>query len=103
MLASVLGMALSIEFGIAATYALGACFYVVCAVMIVASRQANRMGVSEASPVSEPGSVRHDEVTSAADPAAPSICPTQIEPAVNITTAKSSGLTVSARADEVIE
>ena len=37
MLASVLGMALSIEFGIARTYALGVCFYVVCAVMIVRS------------------------------------------------------------------
>ena len=46
MFASVLGMALSIEFGIANTYALGACFYVVCAAMIVASRLANRSGVS---------------------------------------------------------
>ncbi|HEV7877628.1 hypothetical protein [Bradyrhizobium sp.] len=46
MFASVLGMALSIEFGIARTYALGVCFYVVCAVMIVASRQASRLGVS---------------------------------------------------------
>jgi hypothetical protein len=42
MLASVLGMALSIEFGIAWTYALGACFYVVCAGMIVVSRLAKR-------------------------------------------------------------
>ena len=40
MLASVLGMALSIQFGIARTYALGACFYVVCAIIIIASRQA---------------------------------------------------------------
>jgi SAM-dependent methyltransferase len=39
MFASVLGMALSIEFGIVKTYALGACFYVVCAAMIVASRR----------------------------------------------------------------
>jgi SAM-dependent methyltransferase len=39
MLASVLGMALSIEFGIARTYALGACCYIVCAVIIVVSRQ----------------------------------------------------------------
>jgi len=39
MFASVLGMALSIEFGIARTYALGVCFYVVCAAMIVASRR----------------------------------------------------------------
>src|SRR5260370_33727442 len=35
MFASVLGMALSIEFGIATTYALGACFYVVCALMMI--------------------------------------------------------------------
>ena len=34
MLASVMGMALSIEFGIARTYALGVGFYVVCAAMI---------------------------------------------------------------------
>jgi SAM-dependent methyltransferase len=40
MFASVLGMALSIEVGIANTYALGVCFYVVCAVVIVANRQA---------------------------------------------------------------
>jgi len=68
MLASVLGMALSIEFGIARTYALGACCYAVCAFMIVRSHQANRIGVSEASPVDGPGLVRQDEVASAADP-----------------------------------
>jgi hypothetical protein len=62
MFASVLGMALSIEFGIARTYALGACFYVVCAVMLVASRQTSRSGVS--------GLVRQGEA--AADPVAPS-------------------------------
>ncbi len=39
MLASVLGMALSIEFGIARTYTLGVGFYAVCAVMIVVSRR----------------------------------------------------------------
>ena len=39
MFASVLGMVLSIEFGIANTYAL-----VVCALMLVGSRQANRPG-----------------------------------------------------------
>jgi hypothetical protein len=39
MLASVLGVALSIQFGIASTYALGVCFYAVCAVMVVASRR----------------------------------------------------------------
>ena len=49
-LASVLGMALSIEFGIARTYALGVSFYVVCALMIVGSRKANFAGVSAAGP-----------------------------------------------------
>jgi spermidine synthase len=39
MFASVLGMALSIEVGIARTYALGACFYVVSALMMAASRR----------------------------------------------------------------
>ena len=62
MFASVLGMALSIEFGIARTYALGACFYVVCAAMIVASRQANRMGWLAARPVKGAGPVRRSEV-----------------------------------------
>jgi SAM-dependent methyltransferase len=62
MFASVLGMALSIEFGIAWTYALGACFYVVCAVMIAASRLAKR------------------EVPAAAVPAAPSAQVTQAAP-----------------------
>jgi hypothetical protein len=42
MFASVLGMALSIGFGIANTYAIGVAFYAVCAVMIVASRAADR-------------------------------------------------------------
>ncbi|HZC98568.1 MAG TPA: hypothetical protein VE267_21040 [Bradyrhizobium sp.] len=37
MLASILGMALSIQFGIARTYALGVCFYAVCAIAIVVS------------------------------------------------------------------
>ena len=50
MFASVLGMALSIEFGIARTYALGVGFYVICVVMIALSRQANLVGVSAARP-----------------------------------------------------
>jgi SAM-dependent methyltransferase len=58
MFASVLGMALSIEFGITRTYAIGACFYVVCAFMIVRSCQTNRMGESEKSPVDGLGLVR---------------------------------------------
>jgi uncharacterized membrane protein len=48
MLASVLGMALSIEFGIARTYALGVCFYVVCAVMMVVSWRAARLRAPDA-------------------------------------------------------
>jgi len=44
MLASVLGMALSIAFGIASTYAIGVIFYAVCATMIVASRVLVRSG-----------------------------------------------------------
>jgi hypothetical protein len=75
MLASVLGMALSIEFGIAMTYALGAGFYVVCALMIVGSRRANSIGVSEASLVEAPGLVPDDS--------------TQIESVVGIKTVKS--------------
>jgi hypothetical protein len=72
MLASVLGMALSIEFGIARTYALGAGFYVVCAVMIILSRQANRAGAPAARPVMGLGLAPRGEVAAAAEPAAPS-------------------------------
>ncbi len=39
MLASVLGMALSIEFGIARTFTLGVCCYGICALMIARSRE----------------------------------------------------------------
>jgi hypothetical protein len=102
MFASVLGMVLSIEFGIANTYALGACFYVVCACMIVGN-QANRVGVAAARSVEAPGLVRQDEIASAAELAAPSIQPSAIEPGANIKTAKSPGKTVLARADEAIE
>jgi hypothetical protein len=45
VLASVMGIALSIELGIAMTYALGACFYVGCAVIVIAaSRQTSGRG-----------------------------------------------------------
>ncbi|CAN5396837.1 hypothetical protein BH11PSE4_BH11PSE4_07500 [soil metagenome] len=40
MLASALGVALSIEFGIARTFGLGVCFYVLCAVMMLAGWRA---------------------------------------------------------------
>jgi spermidine synthase len=73
MLASVLGMALSIEFGIAKTYMLGVCFYVVCVLMIVVTRHANRIGASAVRPVEEPGLQHQYQVASAAAPAAPAI------------------------------
>ena len=65
MLASVLGMALSIEFGIAKTYALGTCLYVVCAVMIVRSRNTARS-------VETPKLRLQGEIAPAASPAAAS-------------------------------
>ena len=64
MLASVLGMALSIQFGIAKTYALGACFYVVCAIAIVASRRANLVTAPATKPVTGVGLVPQDETVS---------------------------------------
>lgn len=63
MLASVLGMVLSIEFGIANTYALGTCLYAICAAMILARR-----GVTTALAGQEPG--RPDGIASAS-PATP--------------------------------
>jgi hypothetical protein len=84
MLASVLGMALSIEFGIANTYALGVGFYVVCALMIVAGRQTSRVKVAAARPVKESGLPHQDAVNSAAVADAPSMLPTQTELAANI-------------------
>ncbi|MGA2055936.1 MAG: hypothetical protein ABSG88_11545 [Bradyrhizobium sp.] len=50
MFASVLGMALSIAFGIANTYAIGVAFYGVCAVMIVVSRGAHRLSQNDVTP-----------------------------------------------------
>jgi SAM-dependent methyltransferase len=62
MLASVVGMALSIEFGIARTYALGVCCYVICAaIMIAASR---RVIVRAAKPTLKSGFVVADEAAS---------------------------------------
>jgi hypothetical protein len=65
MFASVLGMALSIEFGIARTYALGACFYVVCALMIAISRRAGQVSTSAAEAINGPGLLRQDEIAGA--------------------------------------
>jgi hypothetical protein len=64
MLASVLGMALSIQFGIAKTYAFGACFYVVCAIVIVASRRADPIVTPATKPVTGVGLVPQDEAVS---------------------------------------
>jgi SAM-dependent methyltransferase len=91
MLASVLGMALSIEFGIADTYALGLGFYVICTLMLVVSRVAARTD--------------EDDATSEANAVVPSIQPTQGELFANIPTDKPSTVpsTLSTRADEAAE
>jgi len=91
MLASVLGMALSIEFGIADTYALGVGFYVICTLMIVVSRAAARAG--------------EDDATAAAIAVVPSIQPTQAELLAHIPADSPSTVppTLSARADEAAE
>ncbi len=91
MLASVLGMALSIEFGIADTYALGLGFYVICTLMLVVSRVAARTD--------------EDDATSEANAVVPSIQPTQGELFANIPTDIPSTVpsTLSTRADEAAE
>jgi hypothetical protein len=47
-------MALSIQFGIAKTYALGVCSYALCAIVIVASRRVQFIDMS-----AEKGAVSH--------------------------------------------
>src|ERR1700730_8651667 len=66
MLASVLGMALSIEFGIARAYALGVGFYAVCALMIALGNRAGRMVTSAARTAEKPELPRLDEAAAAA-------------------------------------
>jgi hypothetical protein len=94
MFASVLGMVLSIEFGIAASYALGACLYVVCAVMLVGSRQANRSSMAAAWPADGPGLARQDEAAFTLDVVAPPIQPAQVGLSGNTRTAETSGAIV---------
>jgi SAM-dependent methyltransferase len=89
MFASVLGMALSIEFGIADTYALGVGFYVICALMIVVGRRAARGG-------------GHD-VTDGAMAVVPSIQPTQTELLANIPADEPLRSNISTGADELAE
>ena len=72
MLASVLGMALSIEFGIARTYALGVGFYVICAAMLIASRRASSVSLSAPRSIEGAGLVREDEYAATPDRAATS-------------------------------
>jgi spermidine synthase len=74
MFASVLGMALSIAFGIANTYAIGVAFYAVCAIMIVVSRRAGRLS--------------EDDIASGALAVAPSIQPTLAESVAGIPAGK---------------
>jgi spermidine synthase len=57
MLASVLGVALSIQFGIASTYALGVCFYLVCAVMVVAGRRVSPVDAPVSSTAAVPATL----------------------------------------------
>jgi len=70
MFASVLGMALSIAFGISNTYAIGVAFYVVCGAMIAVTRSA--------------GHVSQDDVDHAVSALAPSIQPTLDETAARM-------------------
>jgi hypothetical protein len=90
----VLGMALSIEFGIANTYALGMCCYVVCALMIVISRQANRLKVPAARSADEPGSLGQEDVVPETIAIAPSIQPAQTESLADVPTHKPLEATV---------
>jgi hypothetical protein len=77
MLASVLGMALSIEFGIANTYAIGVGFYVVAAAMLILGRQAIPMGAVASMAVPDHDLMRQRGL--APDPVAPSIQATEAE------------------------
>ena len=87
MFASVLGMALSIAFGIANTYAIGVAFYAVCALMIVISRKASRPA--------------EDDVVPETMAVAPSIQPTLAESVASIPADKAPGS--AARTDELAE
>jgi hypothetical protein len=64
MLASVLGMALSIQFGIAKTYALGVCFYAVCAIVIVVSRRVSPIDIPAAKGAVSPGLLPQEKAAS---------------------------------------
>ena len=68
MLASVLGVALSIQFGIAATYALGVVLYAVCVLMLAVRRKETDLAL----PVVEQGpALVPDVVAGPVKPSAP--------------------------------
>src|SRR5947199_310657 len=68
MLASVLGAALSIQFGIAATYAVGASLYVACVAMLALKREEDQGAVET---VEAPGLVPDEATSSGAVVASP--------------------------------
>lgn len=80
MLASALGMALSIELGIAATYTIGVGFYVVCAVMMLIERRKSRADQPIAEPVDAPGLVPQPDFASDAASAIPARNPVKAQP-----------------------
>jgi spermidine synthase len=65
MLASALGMALSIELGIAATYTIGAGFYAICAVMMLVEWRASRADQPIMEATDAPGLVPQDGLAAA--------------------------------------
>ncbi len=81
MLASALGVALSIEFGIANTYALGACFYVVCGVMMLVGWRAQRLDQPVTATLDAPELVPQDGLASGLAPAASARSETAPQPA----------------------
>jgi len=70
MLASVLGVALSIEFGIASTYALGVGLYAVCAGMLAIRQEQDQPGVAGVETIQGPALVPDDVAPSTGAPVA---------------------------------
>lgn len=70
MLASVLGVALSIQFGIAATYALGVGFYAVCVAMLALRREWDQPVASAIDTIRAPGLVPDEVVAPVGETAA---------------------------------
>ncbi|HEY0851688.1 MAG TPA: hypothetical protein VGD96_17370 [Bradyrhizobium sp.] len=81
MLASVLGVALSIEFGIASAYALGVGLYAVCAAMLAVRREQDQSDVSGVETIQAPALVPDDVALPAGAPADASVPPRKTMPA----------------------